>query len=277
MTDRQQKFREILQQLVMNEYEGWQVMYEHAIEGDAHYLLELASFVSAHLEIDPLWLLEEAAEQGNSVAYYELGNYYYERVETESDLVHVFSYYKKAALAGVADAMNNLADMYLNGEGTVVNEAEAFAWFKKAGALGVAEAKFTLGMMYEQGLGISVDLHAAFSYYEQSAQEGYEEAQYRIGMIYFDGLLQKPQKAEWAFQWFMKAAEQHQLDAIFNVAYCYEHGQGVEQDFSKAILYYKKASLLGDNEARWRLVDLYEGMDEEQTQRWRRLAEQQEE
>lgn len=275
MTDRQQKFRKILELLVMNQHTGWEVSYEYAIEGDAHYLRELANFIAENSEEDVLWLLEEAIAGGNNEAYYELGNYYYARAETEEHLAQVFSYYKKAAEASVADAMNNLADMYLNGEGIDVNEKEAYFWFSQAAKLGVAEAKFTLGIMHEQCLGVLVNEREAFLFYEQSANAGYEEAQYRMGMIYFEGLLQTPQNYEQAFFWFMQAAKHYQLDAIFNVAYCYEHGYGVAQDVSEALLYYKQASLLGDGEAKWRLAELYEGIDTEQAQKWRRLANEQ--
>lgn len=276
MTERQQQFRKILHLLVINQHTGWEVMYERALEGDGRALFELAHFVSEKLEEEALWLLKEAVEAGNDAAYYELGNYYYERAATAEDLAQVFSYYELAAMSGVADAMNNLADMYLNGEGVNVNEREAYRWFTAAAELGVAEAKFTLGIMHEQGISTEMNEHEAFLFYEQSAQAGYEEAQYRMGMIYFEGLLQTQQNEDEAFKWFMQAAQYYQLDAVFNVAYCYEHGYGVEQDIAKALLYYKQASLLGDGEARWRLADLYEGIDTEQAQKWRHLAQQQE-
>lgn len=274
--ERQQRFQELLNCFVRNELTGWESMYELALAGDAHALCELANFVADYLEEDVRWLLDEATARGNLSAYYELGNYYYERAETEDELAQVFSYYKIAAKAGVADAMNNLADMYLNGEGTIVNEAAAYEWFLAAARHGVAEAKFTLGMMHEQGIGVAVDEAEAFFLYEQSANEGYEEAQYRMGMIYFEGLLHRQRNNEHAFTWFMKAAAHQQLDAIFNVAYCYEHGCGVEQNIQKAFSYYKQAALLGDYEAKRCLARLYEGIDLEQSKKWKRLANEQE-
>lgn len=274
MTARQQQFKQLLHMLVMNDQMGWQQCYEQAVEKDAEALLELANFVAQHLEEDVLWLLEEAVQYGNVAAYYELGNYYYEQAETDAELQQVFSYYMKAANAGVADAMNNLADMYLNGEGTKLDEQQASVWFTKAAELHVPEAMFTLGIMYEQGLGVLKSEQQAYKLYEQSARAGYEEAEYRLGMIHFEGLLGQQRNDVRAFEWFMRAAKQYQLDAVFNVAYCYEHGRGVARDVSKAIIFYKQASLLGDHEAKLCLANLYEGIDIEQAKKWRQLAEE---
>jgi TPR repeat protein len=38
--------------------------------------------------------------------------------------------------------------------------------------------------------------------------------------------------------WFQKAAAQNSADAEFNLGFMYEHGQGVQLDFSKAAEYY---------------------------------------
>ena len=129
---------------------------------------------------------------------------------------------------------------------------------------------FTLGLMHEQGLSVPADAAEAYRWYERSADEGYDEAQYRMGSIFFEGLLQKEQNYELAFTWFMRAARQYQLDAIFNVAYCYEHGLGVEENRHEAIRYYKQASLLGDYEAKLSLVTLYE--ETEEAEKWRQAA-----
>lgn len=123
---------------------------------------------------------------------YELGNIYFE-IEDET---HAYRLYEQAAQLGHPDAMNNLADMYLNGEGTVLNEPLALQWFVKAAEQDVVEAMFTLGMMYEQGLGVVVDEQQAYHYYEQSANGGDVEGLYRMGMVYLEGELgQQPNVA----------------------------------------------------------------------------------
>ncbi len=65
-----------------------------------------------------------------------------------------FSYYEKAALQGHADAANNLADMYFNGEVVPQDFILAKQWFDYAAEKNLAEAMFTLGIIYEHGLGV---------------------------------------------------------------------------------------------------------------------------
>lgn len=73
-------------------------------------------------------------------------------VGVEENYTQAFSLYEKAALQGHADAANNLADMYFNGEGVPQDFTLARKWFDFAASKNVAEAMFTLGIMYEQGL-----------------------------------------------------------------------------------------------------------------------------
>ena len=44
-------------------------------------------------------------------------------------------------------------------------------------------------------------------------------------------------------EWYNKGAEQGDRNAQYSLGQCYEYGYGVEQDYDKAIEWYKKASL----------------------------------
>ncbi len=60
-----------------------------------------------------------------------------------------------------------------------------------------------------------------------------------------------------AVKWFRKAAEQGDADAQFNLAVCYENGEGVRQDFAEAVKWYCKAAEQGNAAAQNNLGECY--------------------
>lgn len=62
---------------------------------------------------------------------------------------------------------------------------------------------------------------------------------------------------ETAFEWYMKAASQKHLEAIYNVARCYERGKGVDEDLEEAIAWYTKSATQGHVESQYTLGKYY--------------------
>ncbi|CAM5308550.1 hypothetical protein LSPH24S_05565 [Lysinibacillus sphaericus] len=62
---------------------------------------------------------------------------YFEGIGVEESYDRAFKLYEAAAQQGHADAANNLADMYLNGESVPENMSLAKHWFEIAAAQGV--------------------------------------------------------------------------------------------------------------------------------------------
>ena len=60
------------------------------------------------------------------------------------DYAEARKWYEKAAAAGNANAMNNLGDLYFNGNGVPEDYAEARKWYEKAAAAGNEVAKANL-------------------------------------------------------------------------------------------------------------------------------------
>ena len=138
MMTRDEKFEQLLHHLRLMNTSGWELTYEAALGGDDESLVELAVFAKKlGLGHEVVSLLEEATAHECGAAFYELGNYFYEEAVAKEQLVKVLNFYERAAHLGHADAMNNLADMYLNGEGTTVDEKCAYHWFEQAAAQGV--------------------------------------------------------------------------------------------------------------------------------------------
>lgn len=101
---------------------------------------------------------------------------------------------------------------------------------------------------------------------DNNGQKAYEK-----GETYYE-----EKNYEEAVKWYKKAAEQGNADAQYKLGYCYAHGGyeiplemqdslgynyekglGVDQDFDKAIEWYRKSAEQGNAEAQYSLADCY--------------------
>jgi localization factor PodJL len=82
----------------------------------------------------------------------------------------------RAADAGDATAMHNLALYYFRGEGGPVDTAAAAQWFKKAAQHGVVDSQYNLGLLYQSGSGVPRDLVQAYKWFTIAANAGDGEA-----------------------------------------------------------------------------------------------------
>ena len=73
------------------------------------------------------------------------------------------------AMAGSAEAQNNVGEIYSKGLGTDPDYGMAFQWFKKAADQGYGRAKINLGYLYEQGLGVTQDTALALNLYREAS------------------------------------------------------------------------------------------------------------
>ena len=79
------------------------------------------------------------------------------------------------------------------------------------------------------------------------------EAVYAIGLYYSRGLRGVKQDHTRAFELWHQAAELGCSEAYCNIGYAYDHGEGVEVDYKKAVHYYELAAMAGDVESRHNL------------------------
>ena len=84
------------------------------------------------------------------------------------------------------------------------------------------------------------------------ASQGDAYAQERLGKLYEDGE-GVPQDYERAVYWFLKAANQGYAEAQNSLGKRYELGEGVPQDFAHAVYWYRKAAEQGNAEAQFAL------------------------
>ena len=81
------------------------------------------------------------------------------------------------------------------------------------------------------------------------AESGNADAQMEMGMIYAGGHDMTEKDYYQANVWFLMAAEQNNIDGMYNMGVSYHIGLGVQKDHSLAIKWYEKASKLGHDRA----------------------------
>lgn len=163
-----------------------------------------------------------------------------------------------AAIQGCEEAQFNLGLCYRNAIGVVGNKYRGFKWIKKAAEQGHKAAQYHLGLCYENDFKGIESKQLALECYRKAAEKGSAEAEYKIGLLYKNGIegVLVADKVQ-AMAWFEKAASVWHLDAIFNLAVCYESGTE-EIDRKQAFNYFKKAASGGHLEAHYRLALCYQ-------------------
>ena len=105
--------------------------------------------------------------------------------------------------------------------------------------------------------GLTVSAVAAdFATTKLLAEQGNVASQYNLGYLYDNGQGVR-QDFDKAVEWYQKAAEQGLMEAQYNLALKYENGRGVRQDFTKAFKLYQKAAEQGDSSSQLNLGYMY--------------------
>jgi uncharacterized protein YdaT len=123
-----------------------------------------------------------------------------------------------------------------------------------------ASALYTQANNLLKGLGRSAtsqDYAKARDWYEKAADGGNPDAMFKLGVIYQNGQGVALDYAK-AREWYEKAADRGNADAMANLGWLYANGRGVPQDYAKAREWYEKAADNGNAPAMVSLGLLYE-------------------
>jgi TPR repeat protein len=113
---------------------------------------------------------EKAAKQGNGPAQYNLALLYHAAGETDAHG------YEKAVEAGIIQAYNNLAALYMEGKGVKQDQQKAFELFQKAASMGNSSAQVNVAVLYAWGEGITHDKMKAYDNFKKALISGKSEA-----------------------------------------------------------------------------------------------------
>jgi len=116
------------------------------------------------------------------------------------------------------------------------------------------------------------DYSAARSFWESGARDDDARSMFSLGALFASGTGVE-RDSEFAYSWFLRAAEAGQKQAQYNVALMLEEGNGVDRDPDQALGWYEKAAKSGLPQAQMALGTLYWGgrgveADQAEAMRW---------
>ena len=192
----------------------------------------------------------------------------------------------KEAEDGDPDCMENLAQAYLNGDGVEQDFKKSAYWWEKLAETDNSVAQFNIGLYYAKGCGVARDFAKAAEWMKKAADNGDEDAPTPYEM--YSKASENLKKAETgdaaaqaemaklftqiggsldqfgsgndyqeAFKWAKKSADQGNLEGMYCLALCYEHGRGISMSPSKAVSTYEKAAKQGHAPSQWNLAVCY--------------------
>jgi TPR repeat protein len=185
-------------------------------------------------------LMESFIAEGYYKASYDLGQMYLQGNGVEEDTEKAIHYFTQSAENGMVQGAYQLGCIY---QGT--DEEKSFEWYRKAAEAGLPEALNNVGSCYFFGRGTDIDYERAFQSYKASAEKGNVEGAMNTGICYASGK-GVALCFEEAFRWWTFAAEQGHVKAMVNLVTCYNMGYGTEKNLTMAIKWCDKAAELGD-------------------------------
>ncbi|KAG8579432.1 hypothetical protein GDO81_010884 [Engystomops pustulosus] len=114
----------------------------------------------------------------------------------------------------------------------------AFKFFRESAAAGYSKAQYNTAVCYEKGKGVTKDMRKAQAY---------------LGVFYSKESHSDPQKAA---TYFRLAAENGDVQSLYNLGVCYERGFGVPASRQEAVKHYERAAKSGHEASQQKLVEL---------------------
>lgn len=174
-----------------------------------------------------------------------------ERVD--EDAATAASLYTRAAEAGFAPAMLNLANLLRDGRGVAQDIPAAVEWYERAAEQEYSLAYTPLGRIYMAGEGVPRDTEKAVSMFTRAVEAGVIGAHLDLGVALEEGLgvARNPEEAAAFYRY---AAMQGNSEAQNRLGYLYRRGVGVAQDFLEAAKWYRLSADQGNVQAMNRLA-----------------------
>ena len=219
---------------------------------------------SKYSESEALKYLEKKAKEGNPYAQFSYGSYYADFEFWPYDSQKAFYWFSKAAEKNHPAALNNLALMYIFGNGVKKDVKKGRELMLKAAELGVEYSQYSVAKVYarlDDIIAHNANYKEAFKCFE--ILKGCLASKYDIGECIFHGrgLPEDKSKAVeiWksmlgdvvdiidpnykdVFKWIEVLARKGSLPAKYDMGVCYFYGRGVPEDKSKAVKIWESMS-----------------------------------
>lgn len=255
---------------------------EYSIEGQTYlgrcYLNGIGVKVNL-MEASQL-LTVASRRQNNAAAEWARGSCYEHGFGLIADKNIAFISYKKSAEKKFVPAMNTLAIAYESGIGTAKNLTESMKWYRLAAYSGSIAAEFnlerrrslsftnTLSSSCLPTLAMLEMIRGVKQHLPALADRGYAPAQLMLYGLFSQSApplvgISKDEKE--AMKWLRLAVDQEYAPAQYQLACCYESGNGVNhKDKKEAVKWLQLAADQGNAKAQYKLGCYYERENEKE-------------
>ena len=214
--------------------------------------------------------LKKAADSGNPLAQYELGKFSSEEIlakeifgesnEPKSQVQKKMNWLVTSALQGYAPAQIKLGNYYQYGYGLKQDNKKALIWYFKAALQEYSRGQYYLGYCLYNGIGVQQNPEEAAKWLYSAAIQDDINAQLDLGNYYLNDADKKDKKTNLAeaAKWYLKAAEQGNADALYQLIKLSEQNSEIYNNLIDAIPSFRKAAEQGNADAQYQLGLIYE-------------------
>ncbi len=205
--------------------------------------------------------LRRTAAGGNRDAVLALGDAALFNLDGSGRRAAAEEYYLRAYAMGDARAAYRLGSMYAAGRGVAIDLAVATRWYRLAADAQLPAGLHALGVTwwtgrYWTGVSLEGDYDEAVRLLALAAARGYAPSYAYLGLANQYGYGTETDYPR-ALEWYEKAIDTGDVDAMFRRAEMVEAGQGVDADPARALTLYREAAAAGSVDANRRLGEKY--------------------
>ncbi|MBN2696418.1 MAG: sel1 repeat family protein [Bacilli bacterium] len=160
---------------------------------------------------------KQAADSGNPIGLYNVGKYFL----AKEDYKKAQEFLSKSLMSGYSKAHLLLAYMSLSGKGIRKSKKRAFKYVSEGVKLGDTDAYNQLARFYRKGIGCSKDDIKAKEHFQLSADKGNSEGMYELALMMLEEPKSKRDPSD-ALHWLDKAALAGYEGAIRKLINIYE-------------------------------------------------------
>lgn len=164
----------------------------------------------------------------------------------QGDYLTLLTALQDLSQSGYAPAQERLAELYRNGLPPQPEQSKK--WQQKA-----IEAYYRQGESQE----LAKNFPKAVKSYLRAAKMGHTAAQSRLGLWYAEGRGQLAKDTAQARYWAEQAAAKNDAQAQNILGLMYENGDGVRQDYARALSLYRQSALQGHRGGSYNLAMMY--------------------
>ncbi|MBF0752607.1 MULTISPECIES: tetratricopeptide repeat protein [unclassified Pasteurella] len=214
-----------------------------------------SKYFSAEKQLEAYCLIVNSQKLGNIDAEAVLAQFYESGDIVKKDLKKAVEMTENAVKKGSSLALSNLGSYYLHGYAVPKDFEKSVFYYQKAIKKGYSFAKIGLGSMYFWGVGVPQDIEKAIALTREAAldtnQFGYDLAMVNLGLYY--GFIGNQTEE---INWYKKAAELYQPQALENLSYVYATEPKVA-NLDKSLFWINKAIERDNPQAYMKLGNYY--------------------